>query len=255
MKAQLRLLTRLFCFALHLVVGAVLCVTVFPRDSRKMKHRQEAIVQWWLGVCVRILGVCVKVRGEWQKPKQGKGRPFCVVANHVSWVDILVLGSLYPLHFLSKAEIKGWFLIGYLASRSGTLYIKRGTGGGKALQEMANCFDRGGNVGLFPEGSTGKDSEVRKFYPRLFEAAVMANAVVQPISIAYPCAGKLHPAIQFPKNENFLHNTFKVMREKQIKVTVDLLAAVPVQESYEQTARMAQEMVARHTEYAYDRSA
>ena len=189
------------------------------------------------------------------RPRQGQGRPICVVANHVSWVDILVLGSIYPLHFLAKAEVQKWFLIGYIASKTGTLYIKRGTGGRKALQEMASCFERGGNVGLFPEGSTGHDSEVRKFYPRLFEAAVVTNAVVQPISIAYPYAGKLHPAICFGKDESFLHNAFKVMREKQIKVMVDLLAAVPVQEGREQTARQAQEMVARHTEYAYDRSA
>ncbi len=250
MKAQLRLFVRLFRFVLHLLVGATLCLTVFPRDTRKMKRFQWRIVQWWLGFCVRILGVRLEVRGE----RQTQPAPVCVVANHVSWVDILVLGSLYPVRFLSKVEVKKWFLIGYLASKAGTLYIKRGIGAREALQEMAGCFERGENVGLFPEGSTGGNSEVRRFYPRLFEAAVLTNAVVQPISLAYPCAGELHPAIRFPKDENFVHNACKVMREKQIKIIVDLLEPVSVQEGREQTALKAQELVSRQVEYAYGRS-
>ena len=80
---------------------------------------------------IALIGMDYRVTG---RPMEGQG---AVVANHVSWLDIVVLGALTHTDFLSKAEVRRWPLIGWLAARSGTLFIQRGNGEAAAAQRVA----------------------------------------------------------------------------------------------------------------------
>lgn len=126
-------------------------------------------------------GVSIEVRGELAV---ADGTLF--VANHISWADIVVLGSLLDAHFVSKAEVAGWPLIGPLARRQGPVFVDRErrrhvSGQADAIRERLAA---GGSVILFPEGTTADGRELLPFRTSLFAAADAARRI-QPIALTY----------------------------------------------------------------------
>jgi 1-acyl-sn-glycerol-3-phosphate acyltransferase len=141
----------------------------------------------WLGVVFQRLllrGLRIRV-ATWRAIDPGA----LVVANHISWTDILVLGSLRPMAFVAKSEVRGWPLLGILARLHGTLFIRRGDRGGVAGQvdRITAALERGPVV-LFPEGTTGNGADVLPFRSTLFAAA--AGRWVQPVTLRYRPRGR-----------------------------------------------------------------
>lgn len=112
--------------------------------------------------------------------------PTLFVANHSSYVDILVLGTFLPARFVSKDDVKRWPIMGWLATNQGTLYINRDR---MAILEGTNALssvvEKGESLILFPEGTTSDGCRVLPFKSSFFDLAIKKNMVVQPISIAY----------------------------------------------------------------------
>jgi len=107
------------------------------------------------------------------------------VSNHISWLDISVIGSRFPVLFLANSEIASWPILGWLIRRTGTLFIERGKGAGEALKKLSDSLRGNRSVLIFPEGKTTDGSSVIRFQPRLFQSAIDCAAVVQPIGIRY----------------------------------------------------------------------
>ncbi len=129
-----------------------------------------------LGVDVRLHGVPARERGV------------LLVANHLSWADIPVLGSQLLGQFVAKAEVAQMGPVGWLAGLQQTIYVdrdrKRTTGAQR--NAVADRLAAGANVILFPEGTTGDGVDVRPFNSSLFAAVDgVEDALVQPISLAY----------------------------------------------------------------------
>lgn len=110
-----------------------------------------------------------------------------VVANHVSWLDIVVLLASSPVRLVAKGEVGGWPAIGLLTKLSGAIFIDRsrpktlpGT-----VAEVAAALKAGRTVAAFPEGTTHCGTSQGRFRPALFQAAVDAGAPVVPASIIY----------------------------------------------------------------------
>ena len=121
---------------------------------------RQGLTRWWLARLSRALPLRVKVYGE--LPRQ----PALWVSNHVSWLDIPLLGALAPLTFLSKAEVRQWPLAGWLAEKAGTLFIRRGSGDGSRLgEQIAGALQLGRSTLIFPEGTRSKDGTVKTFQP------------------------------------------------------------------------------------------
>jgi len=124
------------------------------------------------------------------------GEPALVLANHVSWLDIIVIGALRPLSFVAKSEIAGWPLIGTLAGLQRTIYIDRQRRGATAhvSTAMGHRLAEGELVVLFAEGTTGDGTRLLPFRSSLVgaaRAALQAEAGrgrvrLQPLAIAYP---------------------------------------------------------------------
>ena len=117
--------------------------------------------------------------GAWRPAPQAA----YLVSNHISWLDVLVIGSIRPVCFLAKSEISQWPLIGYLARRAGTLFIKRGQGVQSATRAVTDCLRHGHSVVVFPEGTTSDGSQVKPFYPRLFSVVENHETMVQPLAL------------------------------------------------------------------------
>ncbi|MBU2670809.1 1-acyl-sn-glycerol-3-phosphate acyltransferase [Actinoplanes bogorensis] len=130
---------------------------------------------------LRVLGIRLVRRGPALKPGS------LLVANHVSWLDILVLMAVAPMSLVAKGEVGGWPGIGSLAGLSGAIFIDRSRP--KALPgtvaEVAAALRSGRTVAAFPEGTTFCGANQGRFRPALFQAAVDAGAPVVPASICY----------------------------------------------------------------------
>jgi len=176
---SLRALWRLARALLHALAGWLTITLMFPRWDQQ---RRNAGVQAWAQRMLRILGIPLHVSGE--APVQG---PVLLVANHLSWLDILVLHAARHCRFVSKSDVKHWPLIGTLATGGGTLYIEREKrrDAMRVVHHMAESLKRGEIVAVFPEGTTGDGEALLPFHANLIQAAISAGAPVQPVGLRF----------------------------------------------------------------------
>jgi 1-acyl-sn-glycerol-3-phosphate acyltransferase len=156
----------------------------------------------------RLLGFRINVHGE-----MAKGRPLLLAANHTSWTDIVILGSLREMVFIAKAQVASWPLFGMLAKLQRTVFIEREKRGKTHHQasEIAIRLAAGDAMVLFAEGTTSDGNRVLPFKTSLFGAAQVAiretdveTVTVQPVAIAYTRVhgipmGRVHrPIVAWP---------------------------------------------------------
>lgn len=178
MKA-LRAAWRLGRALAHALVGLGVIVFVFPRRSEAQRN---ARVQAWALRMLAILGIRLELHGA--PPATG---PVLLVANHISWLDILVMHAARHCRFVAKAEVRHWPLIGRLASGGGTLYIERESrrDAMRVVHHMADSLRRGEIVAVFPEGTTSDGRELLPFHGNLIQAAISADAPAQPVGLSF----------------------------------------------------------------------
>jgi 1-acyl-sn-glycerol-3-phosphate acyltransferase len=113
--------------------------------------------------------------------------PMLLVANHISWLDILVMHAARYCRFVSKADVMHWPLIGILATGGGTIYIERASRRDalRVVHHVAESLKRGDVVAVFPEGTTSEGAELLPFHANLIQAAVSANAPAQPVALSF----------------------------------------------------------------------
>lgn len=150
------------------------------------------------------------------------------VMNHISWFDIPVLASQQALHFLSKAEVKSWPLIGWFTQRAGTLFIQRGVAGAakNSLNEITQCLKKGGSVVVFPEGTTTDGSSLRNFHGRLLQAAISAQVSIQPIALRYPYKEGINPHVPYIDDMSFMDSVFGLSKSRPLNVELHFLPAI-----------------------------
>lgn len=159
------------------------------------------------------------------------GGPILLVANHVSWLDIIVLTALQPVIFLSKSEVARWPLIGPVATGLGTLYIERGrrAAAGGAIAAMADGLRAGRGVVFFPEGTTSDGRGVLAFRSRLFQAALDTGAPVQPLVLRYLGAdGKPCSAVPYVGGQSLLANFWAITAVSALRAQVTAAEPIPV---------------------------
>ena len=163
----------------HALAGWFTIVVLFPHWNAQ---RREATVQAWAQRMLRILGIPLHVTGH--APAQG---PMLLVANHLSWLDILVLHAARHCRFVSKSDVRHWPLIGTLATGGGTLYIEREKrrDAMRVVHHMAESLKAGEIVAVFPEGTTGDGASLLPFHANLVQAAISADAPVQPVGLRF----------------------------------------------------------------------
>lgn len=165
--------------------------TIYLRFPQLNPEQREARVQAWALQFLALWGIHLKVLG--QPVVNG---PALIVANHISWLDILVMHAARHCRFVSKSDIREWPLVGMLATGAGTLYIER-TSRKDALRmvkDMAEAMKNGDVVAVFPEGTTSDGRELLPFHANLIQAAIAAEAPVQPVSLKFVDAATGQPS-------------------------------------------------------------
>ena len=176
----------------------------------------------WFRRALACLDVGVSVTG---RPTEA---PCLVVCNHISWLDILVLGSAMPVAFLSKAEVARWPLISRLARAGGTLFIERGGEGAArhSIEGIRKAFKRQQSVAVFPEGTTGKGDTVLPFHPRLFAAAIESGMQVQPVALRYPHSEGVHPTVPYVGQQTLVASILGILGCRSIQAEVFIGSAI-----------------------------
>jgi lyso-ornithine lipid O-acyltransferase len=131
--------------------------------------------------CCRILGLRVRQIG-----RPSRARPVLFAANHISYLDITVFGSLLPASFIAKSEVARWPLFGWLALLQRSVFVdRRVRSTARQRDSIARRLAAGDALILFPEGTSGDGNRILPFKSALFSVADAVPATVQPVSIAY----------------------------------------------------------------------
>jgi len=150
--------------------------------------------------------------------------PMLWVSNHVSWTDIALLGQLTPLSFLSKSEVRGWPVAGWLAAKAGSLFIRRGAGDSQLIREqMTRHLQQPLPLLMFPEGTTTDGNSVRTFHGRLLSAAIDSRVSLQPVAIRYLRNGEVDAIAPFVGDDDLLAHLLRLFSHEQGEVEIHLL--------------------------------
>jgi 1-acyl-sn-glycerol-3-phosphate acyltransferase len=169
--------------ALRALVHVVRGLWMIRRDFAQLTPTQtQRHVREWSRQMLHIIGVALVVRGN--LPGEG---PALLVANHVSWLDILVMNAAQPARFVAKADVKRWPVLGALSSGAGTLYIERESrrDAMRVVHHMAERLQAQDTLAVFPEGTTGDGRALLPFHANLFQAAIAAHAPVVPVALRF----------------------------------------------------------------------
>jgi len=164
---------------LHILSGLW---TIHLRFHQLPPSHREARIQAWAQRLLEIWGIRLVVRGT-----PPHGGPVLLVANHISWLDILVMHAARHCRFVSKSDIQHWPLIGTLATAAGTLYIERASrrDAMRVVHHMADALRAGEVVAVFPEGTTSDGVHLLPFHANLLQAAISADAPVVPVALQF----------------------------------------------------------------------
>lgn len=163
----------------HAFAGVATILVLFPRWS---EPRRQAQVESWSLKMLAVLGITLELHG--QPPRSG---PVLLVANHISWLDILVMHAACYCRFVSKADVRHWPVIGTLATGGGTIYIERESRRDalRVVHHMAERLREGDVVAVFPEGTTSDGVALLPFHANLVQAAVSAQVPAQPVALSF----------------------------------------------------------------------
>jgi 1-acyl-sn-glycerol-3-phosphate acyltransferase len=213
-------LARLLRSLVHVLHG-MLVMTRFPSLTPAQRHER---IRWWSAGLLRCMGLTLQVAGT---PRPGAT---LVVANHVSWLDILAIHSAAPhVRFVSKADVLSWPLLGWLIKSAGTLFIERERKRDalRVVHAMAQALQQGDSVAVFPEGTTGEGPELLPFHANLLQAAVATETPVQPVVLRFhDRAAAFSDAVAFVGDTTLLQSVWAVACAQDLKVQVQVLPPV-----------------------------
>lgn len=182
----------------HLRAAGFLAVTALAVASYPLAvaagHSARRLVRrWWSRGCCRVLNIRVRCEGQ-----AFSACPTVIVANHVSYIDIIALGSFVDGTFIAKSEIRGWPLLGFIASCAGTMFVRRHWR--QALIQrnaIAARMRAGESFILFGEGTSSNGLGVRPFKTSLLSVlepwVLDCPVAAQGATIAYTRLGDGRP--------------------------------------------------------------
>lgn len=215
-RSSLAALWRLLCATGHVVRGLWIIRTRFGGLSAAQRAEHVRI---WSNQVLAVLGVGLVVRGE----PRAEG-PALVVANHVSWLDILVLNAAQPSRFVSKADVKHWPLLGSLITGAGTLFIERENrrDAMRVVHHVAERLQANDLITIFPEGTTSDGRDLLPFHANLFQAAIAAEAPVVPVALAFEHAasGEWHDSPIYIGDTTLIGSIWATLRATDVKAVL-----------------------------------
>lgn len=155
--------------------------------------------------------------------------PSLVVANHTSWLDLLLLTAAAPMVPVAKSEVAEWPLVGAVARRCGAVFLRRDSLRALpgSVDEVALRLRQGHRVQIFPEATTRCGRAVGEFHRAGFQAALDAAVVVQPAAIRYASGGRPTTTTSFVGDETLVAAALRVLRMPDLHADLRWLTPIP----------------------------
>ena len=172
---------KIILILIHLLIGT-LCILFFPVINRKLK---KLLIKRWSSLLLKIFKINLVVNNDLKKILSKKN--YLIVSNHISWLDIFIINSAYPVAFVAKQSISKWPILSWLVKASETIFIdrKRITKIKETSKEVENFLENKGSICIFPEGTSSDGSKLLNFKSNLLQTAINKNISVLPIAIQY----------------------------------------------------------------------
>ena len=213
---------------LRLIIFLLLTLALLPFQFIIVffiKNYAYIIPYFYHKICLRIFGIKIKTFG-----KVSINSPILLISNHASYLDIIILGSLFKTSFIAKKEISKWPLLGILAKLQNTIFIDRRVSSLKNQEnQIIKHLNEKKNLVIFPEGTSSDGNRVLPFKSSLFnifEKNLNSKILVQTITIVYkkingiPMNRIERRNITWHSNMDLIPNIFNVLKKLSIEVEV-----------------------------------
>ena len=220
--------TVLFLTFLITYIVTSLCIAAVTRDRNVRRRRFSANASRYCGLIARVaLGIELKVINKPAKKHDGS----LLVANHMGFVDILLLAGIEPMSFITSNEMRETPLLGFVTELAGCFYVERRSRT-KILAEMkrlANSLKDGLNIVLYPEATSTNGEQVLPFKRTLMMAAAEAGVPIQPVVINFrsingePFNTRWRDAVCWYGDATFAEYFWKTLRLKSLVAEIEYL--------------------------------
>ena len=213
---------------LRLIIFLLLTLALLPFQFIIVffiKNYAYIIPYFYHKICLRIFGIKIKTFG-----KVSINFPILLISNHASYLDIIILGSLFKTSFIAKKEISKWPLLGILAKLQNTIFIDRRVSSLKNQEnQIIKHLNEKKNLVIFPEGTSSDGNRVLPFKSSLFnifEKNLNSKILVQTITIVYKKINGIpmnridRKNITWHSNMDLIPNIFNVLKKLSIEVEI-----------------------------------
>lgn len=187
--------------------------------ARLSPAQTQLVLREWTRQMLSILNVELVVHGS-----PAESGPLLQLANHISWLDILVMNAAHPTRFVSKADAKHWPLLGTLVTAAGTLYIERENrrDAMRVVHRMTDRLREGDILSVFPEGTTSDGRSLLPFHANLLQAAISANVPVLPVALRFVDSrtGNPHEAPVYVGDTTLIGSIWTTLRASHLRAVV-----------------------------------
>ncbi len=188
--------------------------------------------RWWSKTMAMILGLHVIHDFN---PRGHSTDNFLLVANHQSYLDVVVIGTIFPTLFVAKSDVRKWPVIGWFVTLGGTVYVDRKAfrGAIDAAKKIEQKLSQRMNVQIFPEGTSTNGDHVLLFKPSLFNAAISSHSKILPLTLRYltmngtPLEPSTRDVICWYREMNFVEHFWTLLGQKSISVSVTTHPIIP----------------------------
>lgn len=207
----------------HFTLGLLrLCVfNKFYTEANK-----EAFVQSWSNKLLKLLDIQVSIQGK--KPTRFNNT--LLVANHISWLDILIIFTVVKPRFVAKKEIASWPIVGMIANLGDTIFIERENKRSITYVNslIAKALQAGSCIAVFPEGKTSLGVSVEPFKSSLFDAVLRSKGQVLPIALQYlDSASSITTRPSFAGDTTLLRSVWNVLTCYKLTVNISFEQTLP----------------------------
>jgi 1-acyl-sn-glycerol-3-phosphate acyltransferase len=188
----------------------------FPKAGRRWR---ALTFGGWARLASKVVNMQVKANNA------PPGAPFLLVANHLTYVDIVLLQAQVDCYFIAKSEVASWPMLGRICRSLGTIFIDRGQKRDilQAMSRAEDALDKGLGVVLFAEGTASKGETVAPFKPSLLEFAARRRIPVHYATISYGVPPGEIPAEQsvcWWNDMPFAKHIFRLLQVRSFEATV-----------------------------------
>lgn len=226
---------------LHILLVVPLCLLIFIST----KNQQERIIRFWCKRLLSIFEIKVEVTGlETYLVNQKK---YLMVANHISWMDIIVIQSIKPCIFVAKSDVASWPLFGWVAQMTGTIFIKRDKVSDikKALKKMKRRLIKR-SVCIFPEGTSTSGRYLLPFKSNLFQSSIDTNKSILPLCLRYEQNNSYSDKAAFVDDMSLVDSINIIKQEKDMRVIVEVLQPIRPRYNRKELASYTQEIIRKN---------